>query len=168
MKEKIGLITLMFTLVCFSCSKKEQMNDDFYQKWTNFAIPSDEMDDGKDKNYGLVITVGHEAAGCNGCVYGSGNWAHYDCYGSGTACTINISGKMLSDSVNDNFFIFILDEEAISEDFYVIPDRSLYVDDGNSDDSWMNIPCQFVEKDEDGQLIFTGINFSKTPSYSNQ
>ena len=56
-----------------------------------------------------------------------------------------------------------------SEDFFAMPDRSLYYEtDVNNDRIYLNIPGQMVYRDNTTlQFTFTGLSFTVGPIYSN-
>ncbi len=58
--------------------------------------------------------------------------------------------------------------DLTSEDFFLMPDRSLdYVDDKNNH-YYLNIPAQMVYRDSTTlQFTFTGLFFSEGPAYEN-
>ena len=58
--------------------------------------------------------------------------------------------------------------DLTSEDFFLMPDRSLdYVDEKNNH-YYLNIPSQLVYRDSTTlQFTFTGLFFSTSPAYEN-
>jgi hypothetical protein len=55
-----------------------------------------------------------------------------------------------------------------SEDFFLMPDRSLNYTDENNNRIYLNIPEQLVFRDTvTQQFTFTGLFFSTTAAYSN-
>ena len=55
-----------------------------------------------------------------------------------------------------------------SEDFFVMPDRSLNYTDENNNRIFLNIPAQQVYRDSvTQQFTFTGLFFSNTAAYTN-
>lgn len=165
MKEKLILPAFIFVMLFFSCSKTE-IHHQIPSKGLNYVIVSD--DDSKDDSNGYVITVGHSAAGCSGCVMAGGQVFHVDCMGPGSACTIQFIAKPGDQSKNSVFeLITINGNELTTENYFLMPDRSLYVDDQNPEDLWLNIPAQYVEKDALGQFTFTGLYYSDIPLYPN-
>jgi hypothetical protein len=56
-----------------------------------------------------------------------------------------------------------------SEDFFLMPDRSLYYETAdNNDRIYLNIPGQMVYRDNTTlQFTFTGLSFTVGPIYSN-
>ena len=55
-----------------------------------------------------------------------------------------------------------------TEDFFVMPDRSLNYTDENNNRIFLNIPAQQVYRDSVAQqFTFTGLFFSNTAAYAN-
>ncbi len=55
-----------------------------------------------------------------------------------------------------------------TEDFFVMPDRSLNYTDENNNRIFLNIPAQQVYRDSvTQQFTFTGLFFSNTAAYTN-
>ena len=77
------------------------------------------------------------------------------------AVTIDQNGSAITATTTDTF-------DLTSEDFFLMPDRSLdYVDEKGSH-IFLNIPEQMVYRDTATlQFTFTGLFFSETAAYSN-
>lgn len=115
-----------------------------------------------------IVSAGHEANGCPGCILFHGKYVHVDCQGNGTACrvtaavTLNQIGTDITATTTDTFGL-------TSEDFFLMPDRSLYYETAdNNDRIYLNIPGQLVYRDTTTlQFTFTGLFFTNVPEYSN-
>lgn len=115
-----------------------------------------------------IVSAGHEANGCPGCILFHGKYVHVDCQGNGTACrvtaavTLNQVGTDITATTTDTFGL-------TSEDFFLMPDRSLYYETAdNNDRIYLNIPGQLVYRDTTTlQFTFTGLSFTVGPVYSN-
>ena len=58
--------------------------------------------------------------------------------------------------------------DLTSEDFFLMPDRSLNYTDENNNRIFLNIPEQLVYRDSTTlQFTFTGLFFTNTPAYDN-
>ena len=115
----------------------------------------------------LQVQIGHDGRYCNGCVTNNGQSFHIDCMGQGHYCAttaavqFQINGPVFSATTTDTF-------DLTSEDFFLMPDRSLdYMDDKNNH-YYLNIPGQMVYRDSTTlQFTFTGLFFSNSPAYEN-
>jgi hypothetical protein len=79
-----------------------------------------------------------------------------------TAVTIDQIGTDITATTTDTFGL-------TSEDFFLMPDRSLYYEtDVNNNRIYLNIPGQLVYRDRTTlQFTFTGLSFTVGPVYSN-
>ena len=90
-----------------------------------------------------------------------------NCMGHGDYCAfvsavqLQQAGATINATTTDTF-------DLTSEDFFLMPDRSLdYVDDKNNH-YYLNIPAQMVYRDTATlQFTFTGLFFSNSPAYEN-
>ena len=58
--------------------------------------------------------------------------------------------------------------DLTSEDFFLMPDRSLDYTDDKNNHYYLNIPGQMVYRDSTTlQFTFTGLFFSNSPAYEN-
>ena len=125
--------------------------------------------DGKKQNstFLLSMNMGHSGSSCPGCVSYNGQVIHVDCMGDGNLCAtssvVNLQqvGSAISITTTDTF-------NLTSEDFFLMPNRSLdYMDDSGLH-SYLNIPTQMVYRDSTTlQFTFTGLFFSSKPAYGN-
>jgi hypothetical protein len=75
--------------------------------------------------------------------------------------TLNVSGTDITATTTDTFGL-------TTEDFFLIPDRSLNYTDEKGNRIFLNIPEQMVYRDTATlQFTFTGLFFSETAAYSN-
>ena len=115
----------------------------------------------------LVASIGHDAKTCSGCVMDGGDLIHLDCMGFGNCCRLASSvqlqqaGSTINAVTTDTF-------DLTSEDFFLMPDRSLDYTDDKNNHYYLNIPGQMVYRDSTTlQFTFTGLFFSNSPAYEN-
>ena len=78
-----------------------------------------------------------------------------------SAVTLNQSGTAVTATTTDTFGL-------TSEDFFLMPDRSLNYTDEKGNRIFLNIPGQMVYRDTATlQFTFTGLFFSDRAAYSN-
>ncbi len=118
-------------------------------------------------NYVLLTYAGHDAKDCSGCILFNGRLIHINCQGWGDAClhsaavTLNQIASSVTATTTDTFGL-------TSEDFFLMPDRSLNYTDEKGRRIFLNIPAQLVYRDSvTQQFTFTGLFFSETAAYSN-
>ncbi len=158
-------LLLVLSCLLLSCNKtaqKESLKD--YQ---HKIVP---IEDGSKSNSFMIATrVGHLRENCkNGCVSVGGQKYHADCRLFGNYClmltqvTLSQFGAMLTATTIDS-------TELTSDDFYMIPDRSLYAGrDEKGNDLWLNIPEQTSYRDSvTRQFTFTGLYYSNSQVYQN-
>lgn len=148
----------------FSCTKS---NDKDNLVFSNMVIQ--DLTDVKESGlYSLRVNVGHNSSDCKGaCIQINGTPTHVDCQGFGHCCQLLTSvslaqmGTAITATTTDTF-------DLTSEDFFLMPDRSLdYVDEKGSH-IFLNIPEQVVYRDTATlQFTFTGLFFSEIAAYSN-
>ena len=165
MKRVLTLTTLAVILLLGSC-KKEKQNVESYHPSPNrvITLPSD----GKSlSNTLFVMSIGHKAENCEGCIWNNGKYIHIDCMGPGSYCSksvavvLNEVGSDITATTTDTF-------DLTSEDFFLMPDRSLNYTDENNNRVYLNIPEQMVYRDAvTRQFTFTGLFITNTPEYSN-
>lgn len=148
----------------FSCTKS---NDKDNLVFSNMVIQ--DLTDVKESGlYSLRVNVGHNSSDCKGaCIQINGTPTHVNCQGFGHCCQLLTSvslaqvGTAITATTTDTF-------DLTSEDFFLMPDRSLdYVDEKGSH-IFLNIPEQVVYRDTATlQFTFTGLFFSEIAAYSN-
>lgn len=157
-------IIVMVNLFINSCTKQENAIKHDYS--SNRLIPIES--ESKSKMYVMSYHVGHTSSDCGGkCISIHGNDCHIDCMGYGNVCTqvatvsLQQNGPTVIATTTDTF-------DLTSEDFFLMPDRSLdYVDEKGSH-VFLNIPEQVVYRDTATlQFTFTGLFFSEIAAYSN-
>ncbi len=163
--KRVLTLTLLAAMLLGACEKESKMAG-ANQPSPNrvVVIPSD------DKTASAIILVsqiGHDGKTCNGCVLDGGDYIHVDCMGVGHYCrfasTVQLqqTGTAITATTTDTF-------DLTSNNFFLMPDRSLeYVDEKGSH-IFLNIPEQMVYRDTATlQFTFTGLFFSDRAAYSN-
>ncbi len=96
-----------------------------------------------------------------------GQLVHVNCIGTGDDCLRTAAvqlqqvGTEISATTTDTF-------DLTSDDFFLMPDRSLSYTDEKNNRIFLNIPEQMVYRDTATlQFTFTGLFFSETAAYSN-
>lgn len=104
---------------------------------------------------------------CTGCVVAYGETIHVDCMGFGNYCATATSvqlqqiGTDITATTTDTF-------DLTSEDFFLMPDRSLSFKDDKGNQIFLNIPEQMVYRDTATlQFTFTGLFYSTTAAFAN-
>ncbi len=156
----VVLITLFFG--GHSCSKEIASNCDNL----NRVVPVQTCEKSSN-NYVLLTYAGHDAKDCSGCILFNGRLIHINCQGRGDAClhsaavTLNQVASSVTATTTDTF-------DLTSEDFFLMPDRSLNYTDEKGRRIFLNIPEQMVYRDTATlQFTFTGLFFSETAAYNN-
>lgn len=119
----------------------------------------------------ITYRVGHTASECNNsCVIINGEPSHIDCQGRGNACLITIVIWPIGGQPKSPSFNAVVDTvlDLTTEDFFLMPDRSLTVI-GHADSTvYLNIPEQFLIRDSvTQQFTLKGLYFSDEAVYSN-
>ena len=163
--KKLLTLTLLATLLLGACEKQNKRTATHEQTHNRVIThPSD----GKTGNSTILqMRIGHDGKNCNGCVMYYGRLVHANCMGEGnycetaTAVQLQQAGATINATTTDTF-------DLTSENFFLMPDRSLdYIDDKNNH-YYLNIPGQMVYRDSTTlQFTFTGLFFSEGPSYEN-
>ena len=164
MKKVLTLVLL--TILLLGACEKEEISKTRQEPSHNrvITLPANE----KTGSVTLLQTqIGHDGNSCSGCVMIDGKLIHLDCMGFGLYCALTTAvqlqqaGYTINAVTTDTF-------DLTSEDFFLMPDRSLdYVDDKNNH-YYLNIPSQMVYRDSTTlQFTFTGLFFSNSPAYEN-
>lgn len=165
MKKVLTLTALVAILLLGSC-EKENGDAAMYQPSPNrvVVIPSDSKT--ASITY-LLSQIGHDAKTCNGCVWDGGKMVHENCMGDGHYCAFAAAvqlqqiGTDITATTTDTF-------DLTTENFFLMPSRSLNYTDENNNRIFLNIPEQMVYRDTaTQQFTFTGLFFSEGPAYSN-
>lgn len=164
--KKVLTLTILAAILIGACEKEGVRTAPKVQSTNRVInIPSD----GKAGSTTiLLIAIGHDGRYCNGCVMYDGKVFHADCMGDGNYCataaavSLDQIGTDITATTTDTFGL-------TSEDFFLMPDRSLYYETAdNNDRIYLNIPGQMVYRDNTTlQFTFTGLSFTVGPVYSN-
>ena len=163
--KKVMTMALLAILILGACEKEDTQTATRQQKHNRVvALPSD----GKTgDSFLLQMCIGHDGKYCNGCVMYNGRLVHANCMGEGNYCATSaavqfqINGPIFSATTTDTF-------DLTSEDFFLMPDRSLDYMDDKGNPIYLNIPAQMVYRDSTTlQFTFTGLFFSTSPAYEN-
>ena len=159
-------MTLLALLLLYACEKEGNQTQIHEQPLNRvIALPND----GKigNKTALFAMAIGHSKNDCKGCVMVNGHIFHIDCMGNGNYCAtiaavqLQQIGTEVTATTTDTF-------DLTSEDFFLMPDRSLNYTDENNNCIFLNIPEQMVYRDTATlQFTFTGLFFSETAAYSN-
>ena len=129
----------------------------------NILIPM--KSDSREGSHVLVFFAGHDGKNCPGCIMIGGNLYHVECQGAGTKCrkssmvSIVKSGADFTATTTDTFAL-------TSEDYFLMPARSLHYLDSLNNPIYLNIPGQLLFRDSTTQqFTFTGLSFSNRPIY---
>lgn len=163
--RKNFLIIAVALLLIQSCGKTED-NRNECTNLDNRLIPMETNT--KDVEYLLVTAIGHLVSDCGGrCITINGIRCHVDCMGNGNVCRhttsviLNQSGSSVTATTTDTFGL-------TSQNFFLMPERSLDYTDDKGNNLYLNIPGQLVYRDTTTQqFTFTGLSFSNTPMYIN-
>ena len=164
--KKALTLTLLAALLLYACEKEDTQTVTHEQSLNRvIALP----DDGKTGNSTalLAMAIGHSSNDCKGCIMMNGHVFHIDCMGNGNYCAtiaavqLQQIGTAVTATTTDTF-------DLTSEDFFLMPDRSLNYTDEKGGRIFLNIPEQMVYRDTaTQQFTFTGLFFSETAAYSN-
>ena len=159
-----SMIVMAVCMLLNTCANKDAFSefDDFH----NRVIPVES--EAKTATYMLYYNIGHRYSDCQGkCVTIQGKDYHIDCMGYGNICvrTTNVTFQQ----VGTNIIATTTDTFGLTtEDFFLMPDRSLSYTDENNNRMYLNIPEQLVYRDSTTkQFTFTGLFFSDDAVYTN-
>ncbi len=164
--KKILTLTLLAITFLVAC-KKEGAQTVTPEQTINSLIAL--TDNGKTGNSTFLLSVrmGHKREICNGCVTIDGHAVHIDCMGSGNECAtstivqLQYLGATMTATTTDTF-------NLTTEDFFLMPDRSLLTEDEKGQPVYLNIPAQLVYRDSSTlQFTFTGLYYSENAAYGN-
>lgn len=164
--KKVLTLTAFAAILLFGACEKENGDAEMYQPSLNrvVVIPSDS----KTASTTILLSkIGHDAKTCNGCVWDGGKLVHENCMGDGHYCAFAAAVQL--DQVGTDITATTTDTfDLTSEDFFLMPDRSLSYIDENNNHIFLNIPEQMVYRDTATlQFTFTGLFFSEKAAYSN-
>ncbi len=166
--KKAFTLTLVAAILFGACDKESHKTVVSEQSQSlNSIIELPNNGEKANSTFLLSSYFGHSGSGCNGCVQIDGNVIHVDCMGVGNACAtssvVNLQqvGSSISITTTDTF-------NLTSENFFLMPNRSLDYMDQSGLHSYLNIPTQLVYRDTTTlQFTFTGLYFSSKPAYGN-
>ena len=96
-----------------------------------------------------------------------GKYVHVNCVGEGNLCQ-KMAAVQLQQIETDVIATTTDTFDLTSEDFFLMPDRSLSYKDEKGNDIFLNIPEQMVYRNRTTQqFTFTGLFFSESAAYSN-
>ena len=162
MKRNLSFAILIIATLFSSCQKSHEMfAEDSCHKIT---VSTDKTGSA----YTITTRCGHSGDKCPGCVTIAGKSYHVPCQGQGNVCLVNI-GVSLNPQLDGTYTATTLDaSELTSEDFFLMPDRSLNYTDEKGNRIFLNIPAQLVYRDSvTRQFTFTGLFYSNRAAYSN-
>lgn len=164
--KKVLTLTLFSALLLGACEKEEKQTATYKQTRNRVITLSNDEKTGS-STYLLTLGLGHSGKDCNSCVMVRGHLIHVNCMGTGDDClttaTVQLQqiGTAVTATTADTF-------DLTSEDFFLVPDRSLNYTDEKNNRIFLNIPEQMVYRDTATlQFTFTGLFFSETAAYSN-
>lgn len=162
---KKTIIPVLLMLSFFSCQKTEKIQNTNHD---STAVLLDKKD-ANNNTYLITIMMGHPASGCKGCVMMYGRLIHIDCMGDGNECVNSSTVNLVQISAND-YTATTLDSTALTtEDFFLMPDRSLLTEDEKGQPIYLNIPAQLVFRDSvSRQFTFNNLYYSNTQVYDNE
>lgn len=162
-KVLVAFICLMVGFV--SCTKQDSFKYSIDEN--NYAIQIA----GNQKNrtlYNMGISLGHPAADCSGCIYINGVFTHADCQGYGNECSTSATLNVVSVGVNQFTGTTQDSTDLTSEEFFNMPDRSLYLGMDGGKPLWLNIPAQLSIRDSVTRVFtFNGLYYSSKQVYQN-
>lgn len=164
--KKIMTLTLFAAALLCAC-EKEGSQTATHEQILNRVIVLPESGKTGNSTILLAISVGHPASDCNGCVLEDGKLYHIDCMGDGNYCANTAAvqlqqiGTAITATTTDTF-------DLTSENFFLMPSRSLNYTDEKGNRIFLNIPGQMVYRDTATlQFTFTGLFFSEAAAYEN-
>lgn len=157
----------MLAAIFLGACKKEKHQAVTPEQSLNYlvALP----DDGKTGNsiFQLGVCLGHSGSICKGCVMIGGHIVHVNCMGHGSECATSATvqlqylGATMTATTTDTF-------NLTTEDFFLMPDRSLLTEDEKGQPVYLNIPAQLVYRDSSTQqFTFTGLYYTTNAAYDN-
>ena len=160
--KKVLTFTLLAAVLFGACEKESKHTTQELSSNRVINIPADGKTAGSTI---LVMSIGHDGKNCNGCVFENGQLRHMDCMGEGNYCATATSvhiqqiGTAVTATTTDTFGL-------TSEDFFLMPARSLNYTDEHNNRIFLNIPGQMVYRDATTQqFTFTGLSFTSNPLY---
>ncbi|MDY6326606.1 MAG: hypothetical protein SPL47_04750 [Bacteroidales bacterium] len=164
--KKTPTLTALAAILMFAACEKEIVKPEIRKPSTNRVVVTPQ--NGKNETTTVLVShIGHDGKTCKGCVLDGGDFIHMDCMGVGNYCRLAAAvqlqrfGTAVAATTTDTFGL-------TSEDFFLMPDRSLHYTDEKGNNIFLNIPGQTVYRDSTTlQFTFTRLFFSERPAYSN-
>ena len=160
--KKVLTFTLLAAVLFGACEKTSNPTTQELSSNRVINIPADGKTAGSTI---LMMSIGHDGKNCKGCVYENGILCHMDCMGEGNYCATATSvhiqqiGPAVTATTTDTF-------DLTSEDFFLMPARSLNYTDEHNNRIFLNIPGQLLFRDSiTQQFTFTGLSFTSSPLY---
>lgn len=164
--KKNYLLLLFISFFIFSCDKRMNEINNYYDGNTLIPIVENSK---SSSSYYLFVNLGHSASGCSGCVRINGITMHVACQGAGSECAAKAAVTLSPDSANRYTATTIYSYDLTTEDFFLMPDRSLFVEMNGKDEVWLNIPGQLAIRDTvSEQFSFYDLFYSNGAVYKNQ
>ena len=97
----------------------------------------------------------------------NGHLVHVNCMGSGNECAASTIVQLQQDGTG--MYATTMDTfNLTTENFFLMPDRSLLTEDEKGLPVYLNIPAQLVYRDSSTlQFTFTGLYYSENAAYGN-
>lgn len=118
--------------------------------------------------YAISTLCGHSYSACGGnCM--PAPYGHVDCQGAGNSCTMSATLSVVSVGVNQFTGTTQDSTDLTGEEFFNMPDRSLYLGLDGGKPLWLNIPAQLSIRDSVTRVFtFNGLYFTDHQVYKNQ
>lgn len=164
--KKILTLTVLVAIFFGACMKENHQAVKPEQSLNYMvALPDDEKTG--NTTFLLITGIGHNSKDCKGCVTMNGHTFHVNCMGHGNECVTSATvqlqhlGSTMNATTIDTF-------NLTTEDFFLMPDRSLLTEDEKGQPVYLNIPAQLVYRDSTTlQFTFTGLYYSENAVYRN-
>lgn len=164
--KKILTLTVLVAIFFGACMKENHQAVTPEQSLNYMvALPDDEKTG--NTTFLLITGIGHNSKDCKGCVTMNGHTFHVNCMGHGNECVTSATVQLqhLGSTMNA---ITIDTFNLTTEDFFLMPDRSLLTEDEKGQPVYLNIPAQLVYRDSTTlQFTFTGLYYSENAVYRN-
>ena len=147
----------------FSCEKRETLKIDT-EHWAQ-EIPNDKK---TGTLYSIGTLCGHTISECGGNCMPPLFGGHLDCQGYGTHCAMSATLNVVSVGVNQFVGTTQDSTDLTGEEFFNMPDRSLYLGMDGGKPLWLNIPAQLSIRDSVTRVFtFNGLYYSGKQVYQN-
>lgn len=165
--KKLLTLTFFAAVVLEACEKEGNRTVELEQTMNHITAVPDNSKTGN-TTFLLSLEIGHSSKECpEGCVMVDGHRVHVNCMGFGNECVssaiVQLSqfGNFISATTIDTFSL-------TSENFFLMPARSLTTKNEKEQPVWLNIPAQLVYRDSATlQFTFNGLYYSDRAAYRN-